>query len=263
MPHYLIGAVKSTQNFSVASFKEKAETVIGDILSRAKLPVIVGGTGFYIEAVVDGVVPAEVPPNPKLRKELNEKSIDELANTLRKLDPERAKDIQEGNKRRLIRAIEIAESMGSVPKRKANPKYNPLQIGLLPEKEGLKKKIEERVEERIESGWIEEVESLLKAGTNEEKLSEFGLGYKIISDYLTHTSQLEHPNILNLPADKAGNVGMSVSDKDKKGLVGKIATAEWRYAKRQMTWFKRDERISWFSPKEKREIFAEIEKFLV
>jgi tRNA dimethylallyltransferase len=94
----------------------------------------------------------------------------------------------------------------------------------------------------------------LEAGVDENKMDEFGLGYKIIQNYLNQKAIYGHSHILE-------NVRMSVKDVDKKDLVDKITTAEWRYAKRQMTWFKRDQRIKWFRSKDKEKIFEEIEKF--
>ena len=250
IPHHMLDIVEPGQDFSVALYKEKAETVIDSILDRGKLPIVVGGTGFYIEAIVDGIVPPEVPPNSKLRQELEACSAEDLFDKLEKLDPNRADTIQKDNKRRLIRAIEVATALGNVPKRKPESKYDVLQIGLLPEREELKKKIRKRVKKRLEDGWIDEVVKLLQTGVPKSKLSEFGLGYKIIAGQLT---------VKNYYFFKKVIISKEV---DREQLVSKISTAEWRYAKRQMTWFKRDERIKWFRPEERERIFETVKKFL-
>lgn len=251
IPHHLLDIIEAGESFSVALYKEKAEEVIDDILDRGKLPILEGGTGFYIEAIVYGTVLPDVKPDSKLREELQDKNETDLFKILEKVDPNRAGDIDKNNKRRLVRAIEIAKHRGKVPEVKTNPKYNALQIGLRLPADELRKRIEARVRERLEDGWVNEVNKLLDDGVPQSKLSEFGLGYKIISDYLTDNPQ-------------------PTTDKEK--LVEKIATAEWRYAKRQMTWFsakggsasggKRDKEIKWFDPNEKEKILREIENFL-
>ncbi len=130
VPHHLLDVVSPKKIFTVSEFKEKAEKGIADILHRSKLPIICGGTGFYIQAIVDNVIFPEVPPNAALRKKLEKKSAVELAKILQKLDPVRFKSIDIKNPHRLIRAIEIAKALGKVPKIKIDPQYETLLIGI-------------------------------------------------------------------------------------------------------------------------------------
>jgi len=118
IPHHLIDVADPKDEFSVAQFKKLAEEKIKGILNRGKLPIIVGGSGFYIQAIVDGLVLPEVPPNQKLRDELESKSLEELGEIL----DEEIVDME--NKRRLIRAIEIKKTLGEIPKLEKKPKYN-------------------------------------------------------------------------------------------------------------------------------------------
>lgn len=232
VPHYLIGIIDPRNEFSVAHFKDLAENSIFETHRNGKLPIVVGGTGFYIQSVVDNIVPPHVPPNEKLREELQKKSSEELLEKLKATDPERAVTVEPKNKRRIIRALEIAAHIGKVPSvQHNNPKYDVLQIGLqLPVKK-LTERIQKRVKERLQNGWVEEVKKLLDSGVPKERLKEFGLGYALI-------------------AEGADN------------LVNKITTAERQYAKRQMRWFKRDKRIHWFDPKEEKEITSLVQNFL-
>lgn len=230
VPHHLLSVAEPNDYFSVADFKKLADTTIADILRRGKLPILAGGTGLYIRAVVDNVVPPEVPPDEQLRQELAEKSSEELYAELKRLDPARAETIERENPRRLIRAIEIARTLGSVPEAdlafpadyRKSP-YDVLQIGLKVPMETLRERIKVRVRERLERGWVDEARELLDNGLAPERLVEFGLGYRVI----------------------AGNFNNPVTTEK---LVANITLAERRYAKRQLRWFKRDPRIQWFTP---------------
>ena len=246
VPHHLLGVANPRSEFSVADFKHLAEIAASDILRREKLPIVVGGTGFYIQTVVDNIVPPEVPPDAALRARLGEKSAPELLEELRRLDPDRAETIEPENGRRLVRAIEIATHLGSVPRRQEpNPKYEVLEIGLaLPERE-LRARIEQRVRERLERGWVDEVHALLERGVPLARLRELGLGYRVLAEAL---ADQKHSNILQ-------NVRMSA-------LGERIAIAEWQYAKRQARWFKRDQRIRWFHSSEETKITELVSEFL-
>ena len=142
VPHYLLDIANPKSKFSVAQYKKLAISAMADIVSRGKVPIICGGTGFYIDAVVNGVVFPEVPPNAKLRKTLEKKSTKELFKILNKLDKRRAKNIDANNKVRLMRAIEIAKHLGKVPLSKSEPsKYRFIKIGLYLNQDSLKNKI--------------------------------------------------------------------------------------------------------------------------
>ena len=248
IPHHLLDVVEPGTEFSVAEYKKLAEEKIEEILSKGNLPILVGGTGFYIQSIVDGLVLPEVPPNEKLRKELEEKPVDELFEILKRFDLERATAIYgSNNKRRIIRAIEITTALGKVPELKKDPKYNTLQIGLgirdqINQNERgstsfiLKKRIHDRLVERIETGMIEEGERLEKE-IGLDRMIQLGLEYKYLALYLK-------------------------GDLEKEEMIEKLEIAIGQYAKRQRTWFKRDERIFWFEPNKKEKIFDLIEGFL-
>ena len=242
IPHHMLDVVSPKKVFSVADWKKQAEKIIAQIISRGKLPIICGGTGFYIQSIVDNIVLPEVPPNFKLRKKLQNKTATELFKILQKLDPERAKTIEPKNPVRLIRAIEIAKTLGKVPPMSRTVldiknDFEFLQIGLkLPDHE-LKRKIRIRLFARIREGMVEEAKKLHRHGLSWKRMRELGLEYR----YLSYLIQKKIT---------------------KEEFVQKLQTEIWRYAKRQMTWFKRDKRIKWFSPKETAKIDKEVAKFL-
>src|SRR3989344_6814532 len=132
IPHYMLDLVSPAQKFTVVQFREMAEKVIDEILARGKLPILVGGTGLYVDAITKGLIIPDVPPNQTLRQKLNKLTSTKLYKQLLKLDPKRAKQVDKNNPRRLIRAIEIAKALGKVPAIKARPKYDPVIIGLKP-----------------------------------------------------------------------------------------------------------------------------------
>ena len=222
--HYMIDIVSPKTNFSAAQFKKKADKIIADILKREKLPIICGGTGFWIKALVDDVIYPEVKPNWKLREKLKDKSIEELFALLQKLDLTRAKNIDAKNPVRLIRAIEICETLGKVPHsviRSSNTNFDFLQIGISLPKEKLHENIKKRLKQRFDEGMVSEVKRLHKKNKiSWEKMESFGLGYFWIAKFLQkQLSQNE--------------------------LFEKVYQAEKDYAKRQLTWFGKDQRIFW------------------
>jgi len=251
--HHMLDIVSPKTNYNVAKYKKLAEKIITDILKRGKVPIICGGTGFWIKALVDNVDFPEVKPNLELRKRLEKESAENLFKKLLKLDPERAKDIDAKNKVRLIRAIEICQKLGSVPKIKSchpelvsgstempkqvqHDKYNFLQIGIDLPKEKLHKNIEQRLEARFKKGMIQEVKNLhFKFGVSWKKLDLFGLEYRYISQFLQN----------KLSKDEMKN---------------KLFQESKDYAKRQLTWFKKDSRILWL--KNYSAIEKSVQKFL-
>jgi tRNA dimethylallyltransferase len=237
VPHHLLDVANPKRQFSVAQYKKLADKKIEEINKKSKLSIIVGGTGFYIQAIVDDLVLPEVKPNSKLRKELEKKTTKELFEILKKLDKDRAKDIEKDNPRRLIRAIEIAKALGKVPKLKTNSKYDVLQIGLKLSEDKLKENIEKRLFARMKKGMVREVEKLHSQGLSWKRLESLGLEYKNLALYLQ--KKITKPELLE-----------------------KIQTESWQFAKRQMRWFKRDLRIKWFKPSEVLKIEEEIKRFI-
>jgi tRNA dimethylallyltransferase len=235
--HYLIDIANPKTEYNAANFKNDANKIIEDILKRKKLPIICGGTGFWIKAIVDNVNFPKVKPDKELRKILEKKNAEELFKTLRELDSERANNIDAKNKVRLIRAIEICKAIGKVPKIIIqNERYYFLQIGINTPKEELHKKIKKRLEKRFEAGMIEEVKELRRQKLSWKKIQSFGLGYYWIPLYLK---------------EQFG----------KKDLFEKVLGAEKDYAKRQMTWFRKDKRIIWL--KKYKEIEKEVKEFVL
>ena len=249
IPHYGIDIVSPKTEYNAAKFKKYADKVIAEILSRGKVPIIAGGTGFWIKAIVDNVSYPEVAPDPVLRSMLRNKTTEELFTMLEKLDPERAKTIDAKNPVRLIRAIEICKAIGKVPKIKTGSstplmgvelprqaQHDFLQIGIAREKEVLHERIKSNVQKRFAGGMIDEVQKLHATGLSWKKMESFGLSYKLIPQFLR---------------------GHITSEED---LLEKIYLAEKDYAKRQLTWIKKDARIVWLDYYQK--IEEEVEKFL-
>lgn len=227
-PHHLLDVADPKKKFTVVEYKKLADQKIEEIFARGKTPIIVGGTGFYIDAVTKGIVLPEVPPNPKLRKTLETKSPETLFKILLKLDKARAENIDPKNKIRLIRAIEIAKAIGKVPKiTEETPIYDFIKIGLhLPTPE-LTKKIEKRVKKMFDDGLLKEVKKLKLLGVSKKRLQELGF------EYFEPTYE-------------------------------KVVSESVKYAKRQMTWFKRDPSITWHlaSPSTFHKILAELKRKL-
>jgi tRNA dimethylallyltransferase len=221
IPHYLLDVANPKRRFTVAQYRKLALKVIEKIQKRGKIPFLVGGTWFYIRAVVDGLIIPEVPPDWKLRKKLEKKSPKELYKILKKLDPQRAKTIEKENKRRLIRAIEICKKIGKVPPLKFEPLPHPvLMIGIKKTKKELEEKIKRRFFEWLKRGLILEVIKLRKMGISFKRIEEFGMHYREIAKYLQR----------------------KISE---RGMIENSIREIKNYAKRQMNWFKKDKRIFW------------------
>ncbi len=214
IPHYLIDVASPKKVFSVAQYKKLAAKAIKTILKKGKTPIIVGGTGFYIDAVIFDQQLPEVPPNTVLRKKLEKFSLEQLQQRLQELDPERYESIDTRNPVRLIRAIEIAEALGSVPKATRTPLYDIEWIYLDFPDEELKNRIHTRLLKRMKQGMLKEVEQLHEKGLSWKRLEALGLEYRFVALYLQ---------------DKLS----------KQDMLVQLDTAIWQYAKRQRTWFKK------------------------
>ena len=223
VPHYLLDACSPKKIFSVAEYKKLADEKIINTLKRNKLPIICGGTGFYIDAVVQNITLPEVSPNPELRKKLENKNLEELQTILKELDSERYETVDTKNKIRLIRAIEIATELGSVPQIGSNPNYEVLSIGIDWPENILKERIHKRIISRIKKGMIKEVENLHKAGLSWKRMFALGLEYRYISLFLQKKIS-------------------------KEEMLETLNFQTWHYVKRQMTWFKRNKKICWLTP---------------
>ena len=225
VPHHLLDVANPKRIFTVSQFQKLAKRAIKNILKRNKLPIIVGGTGQYIDAVVYDMALPEVQPNYKLRAQFGKLTVEQLFEKLKKLDPERAQNIDRHNPRRLIRALEIViktgKPVGSIMQQSP---YDVMWLGLNPK--DLNTRITVRLLARFKQGMITEVKKLRAGGISWQRLHDLGLGYRVIPEYLK------------------GNISLIET---KKG----VALSEIQYSKRQMTWFKRNQEIHWLkSPTE-------------
>ncbi|KKU49922.1 MAG: tRNA dimethylallyltransferase [Parcubacteria group bacterium GW2011_GWB1_49_7] len=222
VPHHLLDVTNPKKQFSAAKYKKLAEEIVRYIVSKNKLPIIVGGTGFYIDALTGTTSLPDVPPNKLLRSKLEKLDKEKLFKMLEEKDPARAKTIDRHNKVRLIRALEIVNALGKVPALgNSVSKWQFIYIGL--KLADLDKRIYKRLLKRI-PGIIRETRKL-----SPKRAHELGLEYRFASLYLR---------------DKL----------DKQEFIEKLYTAIRQYAKRQMTWFKKNKKIKWFKPGNYREI---------
>ncbi len=221
IPYHLIDVVSPRTEFNLAKYKKLAMHAIDDILKRKKLPIIVGGTGLYLEAIVENYDLSQAKPDKKLRASLEKLDVDELLKRLSALNNKFAKKLNSSdrnNKRRLIRYIEILKQDKKNIPLKSHPKYNSLLIGITWPREILRKRIYKRLIERIEKeNMIEEVSFLHQQGITWKRLISFGLEYKYISLYLK-------------------------GELTRNEMIEKLYRAICQFAKRQETWFRRWER---------------------
>jgi len=243
VPHYLLNVCSPKFRFTASDFKKRAEEAIEKILKKNKTPIICGGTGFYIDALLGDKVIPEVPPNLKLREELEVETTEALFEILKKLDPERAKNIDIKNPRRLVRAIEICKALGpnSASRFAQNlnykeSKYNVLKIGIKIDEKELKNRINKRIEKWFRQGLLKEVSNLHKKGLTWKRMAEIGLEYKIVALFLQNKIT-------------------------KSEMVEGMQNETWQYAKRQMTYFRKAKDTIWMPPKISL-VEKEVRKFL-
>lgn len=249
IPHHLIDIVNPNENFTAADFKVRAGRCIEDILRREKTPFIVGGTGLYIKALIDDLDFAKVQPNIKLREELEKKSLEELVEMLRGYNPEAIKKIDIKNPRRVVRAVEIALSK-SLPEegfRSSSELINTplffsrrdfefLQLGIKIPQTELYRRIDERIDNQIKEGLIEEVKKLSEKYSPSIP-SMTGIGYRQMGYYLCGEMSLVE-------------------------AVRRLKFDTHHYAKRQVTWFKRDKSIQWLDGDDTKTAEALVRRFL-
>jgi len=247
VPHYLLDVSSPSRIFTVNNYKKLADKKIEEIIKNKKIPIICGGTGFYIDTVVNNVIFPDVKPDPILRAKLEKKTKEKLFEMLEKLDKKRAENIDKNNKVRLVRAIEIAKTLGKVPalqildvsgRRPTSVEF--LKIGLTLPDELLKERINIRLTKRLKKGMLEEFKNLHKASLSWKRMEALGLEYRYGAMYLQ------------------GKI-------DKKEMIEKINTESWHYAKRQKTWFKKDINTIWIDPRkntDKTKVLKKIKEFL-
>jgi tRNA dimethylallyltransferase len=227
--HYLIDVCLPDETITLGQYKRLAEASIDEIHSRGKLPLLVGGTGQYVRAIIEGWGIPEVPPQKRLRKVLEATGHDELVRWLRYLDEESARRIDARNIRRVIRALEVTLITGrpmSFMQRKTPPPYNIYLLGLTCDRKNLYEWIDNRVEKMMMQGFLEEVTHLWKVGYERYLPSMSGLGYRQLWAYLEGECNLEE-------------------------AIERIKFETHRFVRQQYTWFRLDdEDIHWFDVKE-------------
>ena len=228
VPHHLINVVNPDDDFTLADYLQRAYQAIGNVQQRGKLPLLVGGSGLYVWSLLEGWMIPGVPPDHKLRRELEatakELGGDILYQRLREIDPQGAAKIDPRNIRRIIRALEIYQSSGQLPssvRRKRAPDFSTLIIGLTLERSELYRRIDSRVDRMMDEGLVKEVTGLVQRGYALSLPSMSGIGYKQVGDFLS------------------GRVSLSEA-------VEKIKHETHRLARRQCAWFRlEDARIRW------------------
>ena len=223
--HHLIDVAEVNEYYSLAQYQRAAYAAIDSIANTGKLPFLVGGSGLYIRAIVEGYQLLDVPPNHPLRTELESLPLPQLVARLEQSDPAAALRIDQSNRRRLIRAIEISSAgyANSAAHQNA-PRYECLQLGLTWPREILVERIEARLRERLAHGMITEVAELRSRSVSDLRLDKLGLEYRYITRYLRR----ELPTL--------------------DDLHSQLGIAIRQFAKEQLTWFKRDQRITWLNP---------------
>lgn len=251
--HHLLDAASPKKIFTVVQYQKLAKKALADITKRGKIPIICGGTGLYIDAIIYDTKFPEVPPQLKLRKKLEKLSTENLFEKLKKLDQCRAKNIDKNNRRRLIRALEIVlttkkpvEIIQQAQGKKSS--YNFLKIGIAKSPEKLKKLIEKRLTARLRQGMLDEIKNLHNGSglsPRGEPSASYGISWK-----------------------RLDNLGLEYryASRHLRGLISKTEMIEQlnkeicNYAKRQMTWFRRDKNTFWTDSE--KGAFKAVEKFL-
>lgn len=242
-PHHLIDIVEPDCEFSVADYTKLAHKAIADITARGKMPVMCGGTGLYIDSVVNDVEFGELPNDYELREELRElaqkEGAEKLIEILREFDPVSAERLHQNNLKRVIRAIEFYKTSGvpisehqEMTKQKES-RYNPLMFMINHDREVLYERINKRVDIMLEEGLVDEVKDLLVRGYDKNLNSMQGIGYKELVSYFNCETTFDE-------------------------AVEAIKQNSRRYAKRQLTWFRRNERIKQLNPSDAAERALEI-----
>lgn len=222
VPHHLIDVAKPNDFYSLLEFQTQAYEAIDDIIARRKIPFLVGGTGLYINSVVDGYNLNKAAPDMKLREEVASKSIDELIEIIKSVSPSALEKLDPNNKRRLERAAEKALS-GDMTENPSIPKYETLVIGVTWPRKILYDRIKERLDRRLEEGMIEEVERLRENGATDDFLYKLGLEYRYILMYLRGEFE------------------------SFDAFYNKLFMEIRHLAKEQMTWFRKRKDIHWIS----------------
>lgn len=242
IPHHMIDIVEPSDNFTVADFKISAKKIITDINKRDRLPFLVGGTGLYINSLVYNLDFTKTKPDYEYRNELREilkkEGSEFLYEKLQDQDMSMAEKIHKNNGQRIIRALEILKSGNKKGDnfREENKYYNLIYLGLNMDRTKLYEKINKRVNKMIDLGLVDEVKNLLDEGLDKNSQSLKAIGYKEVISYLD-------------------------GDIDFDEMVDLIKKNSRHYAKRQLTWFRRDDRIKWFD-RESDRLLSDVESYI-
>lgn len=230
VPHHLIDVVAPDEEFTLADYQAAANAAIADIFARQKQPLLVGGTGLYVRAVVEGLQIPRVPPNIARRRELEQQPVSELYARLNTLDPALAQTILPNNARRIIRALEVIETTG-IPMSQQQTRHPPpfpiLQIALTLPREQLYARVDARIEQMLERGLVDEVRGLMARGYSFDLPALTGLGYREIGMFLRG----------EIPLDEA---------------IRLLKSNTRKFIRHQANWFRpTDPRLHWFDLSEK------------
>ncbi|OGG58279.1 tRNA (adenosine(37)-N6)-dimethylallyltransferase MiaA [Candidatus Kaiserbacteria bacterium RIFCSPHIGHO2_01_FULL_55_17] len=235
--HHLLDIASPKRTFTANDFAERASLAIDDIAGRGKLPIVTGGTGFYVDTLTGRIALPNVAPNAKLRAQLEKMTVKQLFVLLKKKDPRRAKTIEPHNKRRLIRALEIARALGHVPPTRSHTTYNVLWLGIAPPMKELGRKIAVRLHSRIKQGMITEAKRLHARGLSYQRMQELGLEYRALARHLQ------------------GKI-------TRAQMVEELNRDIRRYAKKQLAYWKRNEKIRWFAREQRKKIPKVVKNWL-
>ena len=223
-PHHLLDIVELSETYTVSQFQHDANDAIRAILARQHIPFLVGGSPHYIQAIVDNLDMPQVAPQPALRAQLEQRSLDDLLQELQERDPQSFATIDRNNPRRVIRALEVCIVTGkpfSEQRGLAHPLYRSLLVGIQWPREELYRRIDARVDERMQQGMVQEVQSLIDADISHERLEALGLEYRFVDRWLRSEFVSEEQ------------------------MVERLKYAIHDFTRRQLTWFRRDKRIVW------------------
>jgi len=237
VPHHLLDVANPKKLFTAHDFVKIGRNKIKDIARRGKLPIIAGGTGFYIDALVGRIVLPDVPINRRLRKELEKKTAVELFAMLKKKDSRRASEVDPKNPHRLIRALEVVQALGKVPRVQSKVLYDMLWLGIEAPRETLEKKIRARLRARVKQGMISETKKLRKAGLSLKRMEALGLEYRALSRHLQ-------------------------KETTRSQMIDELDYEISRFAKRQLTYWKRNKNIIWLKSNARRDMERRIQTFL-
>ena len=233
VPHHLLDVAEPGTTYTAHMFTEDALRAVEDVLERGKLPIIVGGTAFYIDSLLCDGGTAGVPIDTELRDSLEKKDTETLAKELQEKDKEAYERVDIKNPRRLVRALEVIQKLGAFKQKKRTPRFNATVIGMHYKRNEMRDIIAKRLDKRWD-GMVEEVQDLLRIGITPTWLQGLGLEYRHITRMLT-------------------------TDADKEEVQKTLAGAILAYAKRQERWWNKNPDIQWFHPTQEKEIYKHLD----